>query len=177
MKKEIKTIIAVIAGSVVFRLLYEKLSFPSGIPGADLSFAYPFLALMAVFFGPVPGALIGFAGHTAASAGTGFLWNRIIGSALAGFLTGAFRHKIIGENGRLKPNWSFSFLYSQLLINALVHGIFVPVGGIILYKDTPDIVFLQGISAAVSNMILTVVLGSLALLLYSLVHGGKNKKR
>ena len=177
MKKKIVTTIAVLFGSAIFCLLYKNLFLDSGIPGVSIHFAYPFLAIMAVIFGPVPGTLIGFAGHAAALAGTGFLWNRIIGSALVGFLTGSLRKKIIGKDSCLMPNWAFSFLNCQLLVNALVWVIFFPVTGIILYKDTPDIVFLQGISAAIANMIPTVVLSSLGLLLYSLVHGGKNKKR
>ena len=65
MKKfSVKTIVAIGIGAALFFVLGRFVAIPSPVPNTNISVQYGLLAFLAVVYGPVAGALIGFIGHT-----------------------------------------------------------------------------------------------------------------
>ena len=63
-KINVKTIVAIGIGAALFFVLGRFVAIPSPVPNVTICIQYGLLAFMAVVFGPVAGALIGFIGHT-----------------------------------------------------------------------------------------------------------------
>ena len=65
MKKfSVKTIVAIGIGAALFFVLGRFVAIPSPVPNTSISVQYGLLAFLAVVYGPVAGALVGFIGHT-----------------------------------------------------------------------------------------------------------------
>src|SRR5690606_37454221 len=97
----IKTIVAIGIGAAVFVILAKFAAIPTPIPNTTVQTSYAFLALMALVFGPIAGALIGLIGHAlndAISYGS-IWWSWVIVSMLVGFLFGLAKNKIDIESG------------------------------------------------------------------------------
>ena len=61
MKKfSVKSIVAIGIGAALFFVLGRFVSIPSPVPNTNISVQYGLLAFLAVVYGPVAGALIGF---------------------------------------------------------------------------------------------------------------------
>ena len=78
MKKfSVKTIVAIGIGAALFFVLGRFVAIPSPVANTTISVQYGLLAFLAVVYGPVAGALIGFIGHTLIdfSAGWGIWWS------------------------------------------------------------------------------------------------------
>lgn len=95
-----KTVVAIGIGAAVFVILGRFVSIPTGIPNTQIETSYAFLALMAVLFGPIAGALIGFIGHLIKDATTfGPWWSWIIVSGVVGLLIGLISNRLKVEEG------------------------------------------------------------------------------
>ncbi len=62
-KFSIKTVVAIGIGAAVFVVLGRFAAIPTPIPNTTVDTQYAFLAVMAMLFGPLAGALIAFIGH------------------------------------------------------------------------------------------------------------------
>ena len=181
LKDTAKTIAAILIGIVIFFLLNRYVSIPSGIPETNINTAYAFLAFMAAAFGPIAGAVIGFVGHLLTDAvnlpsnGT-IWWSWIIVSGFIGYAIGLCRRRINIEDKKVDIKDLLYFNLYQIAANIIGWGIFAPVLDILIYKEPADKVFLQGLTAAASNLITIAVLGSILLAIYAKIKSPEKKQ-
>lgn len=170
MKKfSVKTIVAIGIGAALFFVLGRFVAIPSPVPNTNFSAQYGLLAFMAVVFGPIAGALIGFIGHALIdfSFGWGVWWSWVIASAVFGLLVGllakAFKmnENEIGKKGLIKFN------IIQVLCHVVCWGGVAPVLDILIYSEPLDKLFAQGLMASVANSIITAIVGSLLCVAYA----------
>ena len=170
MKKfSVKTIVAIGIGAALFFVLGRFVAIPSPVPNTNFSAQYGLLAFMAVVFGPIAGALIGFIGHALIdfSFGWGVWWSWVIASAVFGLLVGllakAFKmnENEIGKKGLIKFN------IIQVLCHVICWGGVAPVLDILIYSEPLDKLFAQGLMASVANSIITAIVGSLLCVAYA----------
>ncbi|MFC5734625.1 ECF-type riboflavin transporter substrate-binding protein [Cytobacillus gottheilii] len=168
MKLSIKTIVAIGIGAAVFIILAKFAAIPSPVPNTTIQTSYAFLALMAIVFGPVAGALIGFIGHAlndAISYGSVW-WSWVVVSALVGFLIGLAAKKINIESGKLGTNKIVTFNIVQVLAQGIGWFLVAPLLDILIYAEPANKVFVQGLFAGVSNMITVGIIGTILLVAY-----------
>lgn len=170
MKKEfsVKTIVAIGIGSAVFVILGRFVSIPTGVPNTNLETTYPFLALMAALFGPVPAALIGFIGHTLKDLTYGNpWWSWIVCSAIVGFIYGVATQKIKLMNGEFSKTDMIHFNVMQIVGNAVVWGFIAPTLDILIYSEPVNKVYFQGLISATVNSIAVGIIGTLLMKAYA----------
>ena len=168
-KLAIKTIVAIGIGAAVFIILGRFGSIPSGIPNTNLETCYAFLALMAVIFGPLAGAAIGFVGHTLKDlilfGSPWFSW--IIASGITGLIIGLIKRRINIEEGQFNKKQVIIFNIYQIIANIIAWFIVAPTLDIVIYSEPIDKLYLQGAIAGISNIVIVGVLGSSLLYTYS----------
>ena len=168
-KLSIKTIVAIGIGSAVFMILGRFASIPTGIPNTEIQTAYPFLALMAVIYGPVAGVAIGFIGHTlkdiTAYGSPWFSW--IIASAIVGLVIGLSWKKINVKDDEFTGSRIIIFNVYQIIANVIAWFLAAPSLDVIIYAEPSNKVYLQGIAAGISNMITIGILGTILLSSYA----------
>jgi energy-coupling factor transport system substrate-specific component len=165
----VKTIVAIGIGSAVFLILGRFAAIPTGVPNTEIQTAYAFLALMAVVFGPVAGAAIGFIGHTLkdliAYGSPWFSW--IIASAVVGLIIGYGQKRIKATEGIFGVKEIIMFNIYQVIANVIAWGLVAPTLDIVMYKEPINKVYLQGAVAGISNIITVGVIGSILLFGYA----------
>ncbi len=169
MKLNTRTIVAIGIGAAVFVILNKFVSIPTGIPDTSISTAYPFLAFMAVIFGPVAAAFIGFIGHllTDVWSGWGIWWSWVVVSPFVGAVIGLCWKKIDIESGDF--GWKKILLFNlySLVANAIGWCLIAPCLDILIYAEPKDKVFTQGAVAGAANFVSIAVLGTLFLAIYA----------
>lgn len=165
----IKTIVAIGIGAAVFVILGRFASIPTGIPNTEIQTVYAFLALMAVVFGPITGALIGLIGHALQDALTygSIWWSWVIVSGFVGLFIGLFAHKINIESGIFEKGKIIQFNIVQIVVNAIGWGLIAPTLDILIYVEPSLKVYTQGIVAGLSNIIIVGILGTILLVAYA----------
>lgn len=117
----IRTIVAIGIGSAVFLVLGRFAAIPTGIPNTEIQTAYAFLALMAVLYGPLAGASIGFIGHTlkdiTAYGSPWFSW--IIASSVVGLVMAFAANSLHLEDGYFGKKQLIRFNIYQIIANLL----------------------------------------------------------
>lgn len=164
-----KTIVATGLGAAIFMLLFMYVKIPSPIPSTSLQTAYGLQAFFATLFGPIAGGLIGFIGHGLSDAlqyGTPW-WSWVIASGVAGFIFGfAFKNTKV-EEGEFDTKDIIRFNVTQVLGNIIAWLVVAPLLDILIYAEPVNLVFTQGIVAAIMNSIVVAVIGTLLLIAYS----------
>ncbi|WP_311516147.1 ECF-type riboflavin transporter substrate-binding protein [uncultured Anaerococcus sp.] len=164
----ITKIVATGVGAAVFFILGRFISIPIGIPNTSLETTYPFLALMAVIFGPVTGALVGLIGHAIKDLLTyGLWWSWVICSGVSGLGYGLVGRKIKLRSGSLSKKDLIVFNIGQILTNIIAWGILAPSLDILIYKEPANKVFTQGLVSAGLNSVSVLILGSILLTAYA----------
>ena len=165
----IRTIVAIGIGSAVFLILGRFASIPTGIPNTEIQTAYAFLALMAVLYGPLAGASIGFIGHTlkdiTAYGSPWFSW--IIASAVVGLIIGFSVKALKLQDGYFGKKQLILFNLFQVIANGMAWGIVAPTLDILIYAEPSNKVYIQGAVSGISNIITIGVLGSILLASYT----------
>ena len=165
----IKTIVAIGIGTAVFYILGRFVAVPSGVPNTEIQTAYAFLALMAILYGPVAGAAIGFIGHTLkdllAYGSPWFSW--IIASAIMGLIIGLAWKKLKAGEGDFDKKGIIIFNIYQVIANVIAWGVIAPTLDIFIYAEPANKVYLQGIVAGLSNIVTVGILGTILLVAYS----------
>jgi len=170
MKKiSVKTIVAIGIGTAIFFLLARFLSIPV-FANTYVNFQYAVLGFFAVVFGPVAGLLIGLIGHafTDLAFGYGLWWSWIIVSGLVGGVSGFLLKGMDVDAGELGMKGIIRFGVGSVIVHLVGWGAIAPVLDILIYAEPADKVFVQGLIAGASNIVTTVVIGSLLLLAYSM---------
>lgn len=172
MKKEalsVRTIVAIGIGAAVFVILGRFASIPAGIPNSNIEVTYPFLALMAVVFGPVAGGLIGLIGHALKDLimyGSVW-WSWVFVSFLVGILFGLGGKRIDVASGEFGRKQIIAFNVTQVVAQAIGWFLVAPVLDILIYAEPANKVFVQGLTVGITDMVTVGVLGTLLLALYA----------
>lgn len=169
MKLNTRTIVAIGIGAAIFLVLNRFVSIPSGIPNTSINTAYAFLAFLAVLFGPIAGALVGFIGHalTDATAYGSVWWSWVIVSAFVGAIIGLAWKRIDIESGEFGGKQILTFNLFQIVANAVGWGLLAPILDIVIYAEPSDKVFLQGIVAGLANIVTVAIIGTILLVIYA----------
>ena len=165
----IKTIVAIGIGSAVFLILGRFASIPTGMPNTEFQTAYAFLALMAVLYGPIAGASIGFIGHTlkdiTAYGSPWFSW--IIASSVVGLVLSFSKPYLHLEDGFFGKKQLIIFNINQVIANILAWCVVAPSLDIWIYAEPADKVYVQGLISCTANSITVGILGSILLASYA----------
>ncbi|MAT45089.1 MAG: ECF transporter S component [Anaerolineaceae bacterium] len=168
-KVSTRTIVATGLGAAIFTLLFMYVKVPSPIPETSFQTAYGLGAFFATLFGPIAGALIAFIGHALSDAiqyGSPW-WSWVIASGVAGFVFGfAFKRTKV-ELGEFKGKDILTFNIIQVIGNVIAWVIVAPVLDILIYSEPVNLVFTQGITAAIMNSVSAGVIGTLLLIAYA----------
>ncbi len=165
----VKTIVAVGIGAALFFVLGRFVAIPSPVPNTNISTQYGLLAFMAVMFGPVAGALIGFIGHTLIdfSYGWGIWWSWVIASACFGVIAGLAANRLRIEEGEFGTKGIITFNVFQVIGHVIAWGVIAPVLDILMYKEPANKVFMQGLVGGAANIVTTAIIGTLLCVAYA----------
>lgn len=169
MKKfDVKTIVAVGVGTAIFFLLARFVSIPV-FANTNITFQYAVLGFFAAVFGPIAGLLIGLIGHalTDLAFGYGLWWSWIIVSALIGFASGFLLKGVKIDDGEFGKKGILRFIIGSIIIHLVGWGLVAPVLDILIYAEPANKVFTQGLIAGASNIVTTIIVGTLLLWAYS----------
>jgi energy-coupling factor transport system substrate-specific component len=164
-----KTIVATGIGAAIFMLLFMYVKVPSPIPETSFQTAYGLSAFFATLFGPIAGALISFIGHALSDAvqyGSPW-WSWVIASGVSGFIFGFAFNRTKVEEGEFKGKDILTFNIIQIIGNAVAWIVVAPVLDILIYQEPVNLVFTQGITAAIMNIVSAGVFGTLLLVAYA----------
>ena len=168
-KLDTRTIVATGLGAAIFALLFMYVKIPSPVPETSFQTAYGLGAFFATLFGPIAGALIAFIGHALSDAiqyGSPW-WSWVIASGVAGFIFGfAFKRTNV-EDGAFGTKDIVTFNIIQIIGNVIAWIIVAPVLDILIYQEPVNLVFTQGVTAAIMNSISAGVIGTLLLVAYA----------
>lgn len=168
-KVNTRTIVATGLGAAIFTLLFMYVKVPSPVPETSFQTAYGLGAFFATLFGPIAGALIAFIGHALSDAvqyGSPW-WSWVIASGVAGFVFGFAFNRTKVEDGEFKTKDIVTFNVIQVIGNAIAWIVVAPVLDILIYQEPVNLVFTQGITAAIMNAISAGVIGTLLLIAYA----------
>ena len=164
-----KTIVATGLGAALFTLLFMYVKIPTGIPETDIQTAYGIGAFFAALFGPIAGGLIAFIGHALSDSiqyGSAW-WSWVVASGLSCFIIGLVYPKLHVEDGEFGKKDIILFNVYQIIGNAIAWIIVAPILDILIYAEPANLVFTQGVVAAISNAISSGVIGTILLVRYS----------
>jgi len=164
-----KTIVATGLGAAIFMLLFMYVKIPSPVPETSFQTAYGLSGFFATLFGPIAGALISFIGHALSDAvqyGSPW-WSWVIASGVSGFIFGLAFKRTKVEEGEFKWKDILTYNIIQIIGNVAAWVIVAPVLDILIYQEPANLVFTQGVTAAIMNIISAGVFGSLLLVAYA----------
>lgn len=164
-----KTIVATGLGAALFTLLFMYVKIPTGIPETDIQTAYGIGGFFAALFGPIAGGLIALIGHALSDSiqyGSAW-WSWVIASGMTCFIIGLSYPKLKVEEGEFSVKDAILFNVYQIIANAVSWIVIAPVLDIVIYAEPVNLVFTQGIVAAISNAVSVGIIGTILLALYS----------
>ncbi len=164
-----KTIVATGLGAAIFMLLFMYVKIPSPVPETSFQTAYGLSAFFATLFGPIAGALISFIGHALSDAvqyGSPW-WSWVIASGVSGFIFGFAFNRTKVEEGEFEGKDILTFNLIQIIGNLVAWVVVAPVLDILIYQEPVNLVFTQGITAAIMNIVSAGVIGTLLLIAYA----------
>lgn len=164
-----KTIVATGLGAALFTLLFMYVKVPTGIPETQIQTAYGIGGFFAALFGPVSGGLIALIGHFISDSiqyGSAW-WSWVIASGVSCFIIGFVYPRLRVEDGEFTVKDAVAYNVVQVIGNVIAWVIVAPVLDIVIYAEPVNLVFTQGIVAAISNSVAAGVIGTLLLVLYS----------
>lgn len=164
-----KTIVATGLGAALFTLLFMYVKIPTGIPETDIQTAYGIGGFFAALFGPIAGGLIALIGHALSDSiqyGSAW-WSWVIASGTTCFIIGLSYPKLKVEEGEFSVKDAILFNVYQIIANAVSWIVIAPVLDIVIYAEPVNLVFTQGIVAAISNAVSVGIIGTILLALYS----------
>lgn len=171
----VKNVVAIGIGSAIYVILARFTSIPTPIPNTNIELVFPFLALLAAIYGAKVGFAVGFIGHALSD----FImygqtwWSWVLATGIFGLIIGLSSKRLDLKNGIFGIKQIIFFNIVQILANAIAWIAVAPVGDILIYSEPANKVFVQGISATISNGITIMIVGTLLLKAYA---GTKIKK-
>ena len=158
------------AGAVLFFLLGAFVSIPSPIDTVNICLQYGLQAFLAMVCGPLTAAASGLLGHIAIDLYFGELcWSWIIATWSFGGLLGILANVTGLRFATYDRENLVRFNLCQLAIHVVCWAGIAPVLEILLYNESMDRIFEQGLTAAISNAVTTAVVGSALLWAWSML--------
>ena len=144
-----------VLGILLFWLLGSYARIDTGIDLIYIYLQYPILCLFAWQVGPLGGTLIGLCGHTlvAFTRGGMIWWSWIMASAVLGLLMGLARERSSGKR--------LSYTLGCLVSCLVTMGVLAPLLNMLLYRTDAATAFRQGLFAALSDGLVSVLAGQL----------------
>ncbi len=166
-KFSIKKVVAIGIGAAVYVVLSRFAAIPTPIPNTTLQVTFAFLALMAFIYGPTVGFGIGLIGHMISDmTAYGLPWfSWVIVTGLFGLSMGLVGKAIKIENFNISK--IIKFIIAEIVICLVGWGIVAPTLDIVIYKEPANKVFLQGLFAGLSNMVVVGILGTILIFVFS----------
>ena len=164
-----KTLVGTALGAALFTVLFMYVKIPTGIPETQIQSAYGIGGFFAAMFGPIAGFLIAFIGHALSDIvqyGSAW-WSWVIASGVAGLIMGLVYPKLKVEDGIFAGKDILAYNICQVIANAFAWIVVAPVLDIVVYAEPVELVFTQGLVAALTNAISAGVIGTILLVLYS----------
>lgn len=164
-----KTLVATALGAAIFMVLAMFVKIPTGIPNTEIQTTYGVCAFFAALFGPITGALMAFIGHAlgdAVSYGSVW-WSWVIASGFTGFIYGLAYKKLNVEEGVFAGKDILTFNVYQVIANIVAWVAIAPTLDIVIYGEPANLVYTQGVVAALCNIVSAGVIGTILLLIYS----------
>ena len=164
-----KTLVGTALGAALFTVLFMYVKIPTGIPETQIQSAYGIGGFFAAMFGPIAGFLIAFIGHALSDIvqyGSAW-WSWVIASGVAGLIMGFAFAKLRVDEGILTGKDVLVYNIWQIIGNAFAWIVVAPVLDIVIYSEPVELVFTQGVAAAISNAVSAGVIGTILLVLYS----------
>lgn len=171
----VKNVVAIGIGSAIYVILARFTSIPTPIPNTNIELVFPFLAFFAAIYGAKVGFAVGFIGHALSD----FImygqtwWSWVLATGILGMLIGLASKKLDLKNGIFGLKQIILFNVVQIVANAIAWILVAPIGDIIIYSEPANKVFVQGISATISNGVTIIIVGTILLKAYA---GTKIKK-
>lgn len=166
----IQTIVAVGIGSALYVVLGRFLSIPVGfVPNTYISTAIAFLAFIAVLYGPIAGALVGLIGHALVDVllYASVWWSWVLVSAIVGLLIGLAAFKFDLGNGTIGTKQIIYFNVAQAVANLIGWGLIAPTLDILIYGEPENKVYVQGLTAALTNIVSIGLVATILLIAYA----------
>ncbi len=164
-----KTFVAIGLGAALFTLLFMYVKVPSFIPETSFQTAYGIGAFFAALFGPIAGGLIAFIGHALSDSvqyGSAW-WSWVIASFVSCFIIGFAYPRLKADEGIFTGKDALIFNIIQVIANIIAWLIVAPVLDILIYAEPVELVFAQGLIAALMNAISIGVIGTLLIFAYA----------
>lgn len=162
-KSVIRQVVAIGIGAAIFVAL-TTVQIPVGfVPNTALQIRAAVLAFFAAVFGPIAGFAIGLIGHALGDAlfyGSVW-WSWVFPDAVFGLVIGLFAKKYAIEEGGFGVKQVVGFNVIQIIGNVVAWALLAPVFDILIYKEPANKVFVQGLTAAVTNLVIVAIVGSL----------------
>lgn len=156
------------AGSALFFLLGAFVVIPSPIETVNICIQYGPLAFLAVVCGPWVGALTGLLGHIAIDLYFGELcWSWILASTAFGGLLGVLANVTRLDPSSRDKEMLVRFNLCQVATHVVCWAGIAPVLELLLYSESMDRIFEQGLTAALSNAVTTAIVSSILLAAYA----------
>lgn len=162
----VREVVATGIGTAVFFILLYFIKIPTGVPNTQVNIGAAWLAVLGSVFGPIVGALTAFIGHAlndAISYGSPW-WSWVIADAVYGFIVGLALPVV--RNAISTKSRIIAFNVYQVVANVIAWIIVAPTLDLIIYSQSPKVVYLQGVTAAVINIISVAIVGTLLLVAY-----------
>ena len=166
-RSPVTQVVAIGIGAALFFVLGRFVAIPTPIPNTTISIQYAVLAVFAVLYGPLVGALAGLIGHILIDA-TGFgIWlSWEISSGVFGLVVGLLLRTAI-EDGVFDRALALRFTAAVVIANALAWLVVAPLGDVLIYSEPANKVWTQGALAFAANSVTAAVLGLIILSLYA----------
>ncbi len=170
-----KTIVATGLGAALFMLLFMYVKVPTGIPETQIQTAYGVGGFFAAMFGPIAGGLIAFIGHALSDAVQygSVWWSWVVASGATCFVIGLAYPKLKVDEGQFTTKDMILYNVYQIVGNVIGWVVIAPVLDIVVYAEPVNLVFTQGVVAAISNAVSAGVIGTVLLKLYSMTRASK----
>lgn len=163
----VQAVVATGIGIAIVFVLKRFVPIPTGVPNTTIDLGEAFLTFLAAIFGPAVGGLTAFFAHLFTDLSWGDpWWSWIIADALFGFLIGYSRNLLKIKQEKLTTGKLVKFNILQVVANILCWGVLAPLGDIWIYSQPAGKVFLQGVTATITNSLAIGIVATLLLIAY-----------
>ena len=161
-------VVAIGIGAAVFFVLGRFAAIPTPVPNTSINIQYAILAVFAVLYGPLVGALAGFIGHLLIDVtGYGVWISWELASGVFGLVVGLLLLKHAIADGEFGRAVAARFCLAVVAANLVAWLLIAPLGDVLIYSEPANKVWVQGAFAFVANSITACVLGTIILSIYA----------
>lgn len=172
----VEAVVATGVGIAIVFLLKRFLPIPTGVPNTTIDLGEAFIAFLGAIFGPAVGALVAFFAHLFNDLSWGDpWWTWIVADALFGLFVGYSQRFLKLRTEPLTKKKLIQFNFLQVIANVICWGIVAPLGDILVYSQPAGKVFLQGVTATVTDILSVGVVGTLLISAYAKTQTQKQK--